>query len=134
MITGPAVPGRGSRQHTLVPAVVSFEPMSFSRSKMRKVSNCPLFSAENMTWNVSWQVPPSPRCSREKGKGKITRCTPGEVSFLTPQWLDQFIIRHESRAGWGWDFTQLTLIHSSEGSVALREMENDGEGRDGVGS
>lgn len=71
------------------------------------------------------RYPPSSRCSREEEKGKITRCVPGEVSFLTSEWLDQFIIRHVSKAGWGWEFTQLALIQSSEGSVSLREMEND---------
>jgi len=70
----------------------------FLVTEKRKVGNCPLFSAEITTWNVSWQVFPS-RCSREEEKGKITRYVPGEISFLTSEWLDQFIIRHLSQAG-----------------------------------
>lgn len=72
---------------TSVLTMVIFEPTCFFRNRKRKVGNCPLFSAEIMAWNVSWQVSPS-RCSREKEEGKITRCIPGEISFLTSEWLD----------------------------------------------
>lgn len=74
-------------------------------SEKRKVGNCPLFSADSMTRNISWQVSPS-RCSREKEKGKITRCVPGEISFLTSEWLDQFFSRRVSQAGCGGELPQ----------------------------
>lgn len=45
------------------------------RNTKRKVSNCPLFSAEIMTWNVSWQVSPS-RCSRGERERKNNKVCP----------------------------------------------------------
>lgn len=107
---------------TSILTMVIFEPTRFFRNKKRKVSNCPLFSAEIMTWNVSWQVSPS-RCSREKEKGKITRWIPGEISFLTSEWLDQFIIRHVSKAGGVREFTQLASNTTHWRICVIQEKE-----------
>lgn len=111
--------GRGGRQQKLVLTVASFEPMSFLRSKKRKVSNCPVFSAENTTGSDSWQVPPLLQTlwgGRERKNNKVHPWG----GFLPDLGVVGSVHHQACEQGWlGLGFHQ---IHSSEGSVPLREM------------